>query len=75
MKQPEVLLQVVIYKEEQAGYPHIQQAFCNSYADISHGMVQIKNGFLLLPGNKELQCHENQKEWHCQCKQIQFHSL
>ena len=75
MKQPEVFLQVVVYEKEQTGYPHIEQALCNSNADICNGMVQIKNGFFLLPGNKELQCHEDQKEWHCQCKQIQFHNL
>jgi hypothetical protein len=28
-----------------------------------------------LPGNKELQRHEYHKEWHSQCKQIQFHNL
>ena len=75
MKQPEMLLQVIVYKKEQAGYPYIQQAFCNSYADICYGMVQVKNRLFVLPGNKELQCHKNQKERHCQCKQIQFHNL
>jgi hypothetical protein len=70
MEQSKVLLQIIVYKKEQTGYPYIQQPLCNAYTDVGNGVMQVENGLLFLAGNEKLQCHEHNKKRYCQRKQV-----